>query len=136
MIKMQKKGPAACALALALSFGTAAAATPETCSSDAFAIDGSQVAVQTCAAGPAAKAPATPKPGSASIVQTFSSHGASFSQTTSVEYLPGSEVSRTIADVSLAPLGIAKTLHMTIAYKPGSAKVERALLVPGAIVLK
>jgi hypothetical protein len=45
-------------------------------------------------------------------------------------------VSRTIDDVSLARLGIARTLHMTIAYKLGSAKLERALLIPGALVLK
>jgi hypothetical protein len=123
-------------LALALSLGPAEAAVPEGCSSDTFSIDGSALTVQLCTGGPFAKAPATPKPGSASIVETFSTHDASFSQTTSVEYLAGAEVSRTLDDVSLARLGISKTLHLTIAYKPGSAKLEHALLIPGAVVLK
>lgn len=135
MVGMGKRLPAA-ALALALSLGTASAAVPEGCSSDAFAIDGSQVTVQVCLGGPSAKAPATPRSGSVSLVETFSTHDASFSQTTSVDYLAGAEVSRAIDDVSLARLGIARTLHMTIAFKPGSAKLERALLIPGAVVLK
>jgi len=135
MVRMGKRLPGA-VLALALSLGTVSAAVPEGCSSDSFAIDGSQVSIVVCTGGPFAKAPATPKSGSASIVETFSTHEASFSQTVSVDYLPGAEISRTIDDVSLARLGIARTLHMTIAYKPGSAKLERALLIPGAVVLK
>ena len=131
-----RKGLPACAVALALSLGAASAAVPEGCSSDAFAIDGSQVTVLVCLGGAAVKAPATPNSGSASLVETFSSREASFSQTSSVEFLAGAEVSRKIEDVSLARLGISKTLHMTIAYKPGSAKLERALLIPGAVVLK
>ncbi len=131
-----RKGLPACAFVLALSLGAASAAVPEGCSSDVFPIDGSQVTVLVCAGGPAAKAPATPNAGSASLVETFSTRDASFSQTSSVEYLPGAETSRKIEDVSLARLGISKTLHMTIAYKPGSAKLERVLLIPGAVVLK
>jgi len=136
MLRM-RKGLPACAVALALSLGAASAAIPEGCSSDVFAIDGSQVTVLVCAGGPTVKAPpASPNAGSASLVETFSTRDASFSQTLSVDYLPGAEVSRKIEDVSLARLGISKTLHMTIAYKPGSAKLERALLIPGAVVLK
>jgi len=124
------------ALVLASSLGAAAAAAPDACSSDTFAIDTSQVTVRICAGAPAAKAPATPRSGAATLLETFSTHDASFSQSTDVEYLPGAEISRTIDDVSLARLGIPKTLHMTIAFKPGSAKLEHALLIPGAVVLK
>ena len=51
MVRMGKRLPAS-ALALALSLGTASAAVPEGCSSDAFAIDGSQVTVLVCIGGP------------------------------------------------------------------------------------
>jgi hypothetical protein len=38
--------------------------------------------------------------------------------------------------VPLAKLGLARTLHLTVVYTSGSARLEHALLVPGAIALK
>jgi len=137
---------AAGTIAFLLSFGVVSAATPEGCSSDTFQVDGAPLTVGICP-GPAlsatpgakpdsGKAPAAGKTSAASLVETFSTKSASFTVSSPVDFLAGAETSRTIDDVSLARLGIAKTIHMTIAFKPGSARLERALLIPGAVVLK
>jgi hypothetical protein len=36
----------------------------------------------------------------------------------------------------LAPLGLAYTLHLTLAYRGSAASIEHALLLPGAVPLK
>ncbi|HMD02592.1 MAG TPA: hypothetical protein VKG44_06445 [Candidatus Baltobacteraceae bacterium] len=135
---MGKIAAGALGLALAL-LGDASAATPppasEACSNDTFSVDGSPLGVQVCAQATDAKGASVAKP-AAVVQETFSYRGASFAHTLTVEFLAGAEISRTIDDVSLARLGIAKTLHLSIAYKPGSARLEHALLVPGAIALK
>ena len=39
-------------------------------------------------------------------------------------------------DVSLAPLGLQYTLHLTLAYRQAAVSIEHALLLPGAVPLK
>jgi len=87
--------------------------------------------------GPAA----LPQPASGGRVtvylrETFATHDASFTRTVPFEPLAGAELSSTIDDVSLDKLGIARTLHLTIGLKPGTVRLEHALLIPGAIALK
>ena len=108
------------------------------CSRDAFVIDGTTVGVTLCPGGtaPARRARSDGQGGGMTVIETFSSAGAAFSRTTVVELDDQSGPARAIDDVSLDRLGITKTLHLTIAYRGGSARLEHALLIPGAIPLK
>jgi hypothetical protein len=138
-MKRRSRARVLAVLASVLACSPAAASAAEGCSSDSFVVDGAQLSVAVCATVPPApllKGAPPPKAGSIALVETFSTKTASFSRTTVLDPLSGNDFSRTIDDVSLAPLGVAKTLHMTIAYKAGTARLEHALLVPGAIALK
>lgn len=114
-------------LAFALAAAVPAAAQPARCAQDVFAIDGQSVSVSTCAGAPDA--------GNVPVTQTYKTRGASFGHTVAVPLLAGA-VSRVSADVSLAPLGLQRSLHVNIAYGDGRATIESALLRPGAIPLK
>jgi hypothetical protein len=122
--------------------GALAAASPvpalrgaESCSNDSFAIDGKTVSVQVCAPSDA-PVPEKGKRATVPLRETVSGAGASFVHETALTYHPGSEPSRTIDDVPLDKLGMAKSLHLTIGYRPGSVTLEHVLLVPGAVPLK
>jgi hypothetical protein len=112
-----------------LAASTAAAtAQPARCSTDAFPIGGQSVSVTVCAA---------PADGSSTaLTETVKSGAKSFSHATSIDVLPGAAVSRSVDDLSLAPLGLAYTLHLTLAYRGSAASIEHALLLPGAVPLK
>ena len=132
-------------MALATAARAAAgAATPVEsggCSSDAFSIDGSSVKVALCVS-------AGDKAGAKTVVTehfsiaALSAHAAAaagnaaFERELPVERLPGAESSRAIDDVSLERLGLSRTLHLTIAVRSGSVRLEHALLIPGAVSLK
>ena len=131
--------PVSCALVLALAPLAAWAALPGApagCSSDSFAIEGASVAIQICPAPVAEPSAPAGKPRSVALDETLSSRGATFLRRASLEFFSGGDYSRTIDDVPLERFGIAKTLHLTIGYKPGSIRLEHALLIPGAIALK
>jgi hypothetical protein len=126
----------------------AEAAGAVNCTSDVFTIDGRAVTVSLCSPAEEALAPRrregraareareTPEPRRLALRETFSSGGESFSRSLPVEFVDGTELSRTIDDIPLDKLGIAKTLHLTIGYRPGTVRLEHALLVPGAIPLR
>jgi len=105
-----------------------AAAQPSRCATDAFPVGGQTVAVTVCAAAP--------QGGSVAVSETFKSAGKSFAHDNEIDLMPGAAVSRTVDDASLAPLGLAFTLHLTLAYRGGIAGIEHALLLPGAVPLK
>jgi hypothetical protein len=119
-----------------------------TCSGDVFTIDGHAVTISICPPAeealaprrregrPAREARETPEPRRLALRETFSSGGESFSRSLPVELVDGSELSRTIDDVPLDKLGIARTIHLTIGYRLGTVRLEHALLVPGAIPLR
>jgi hypothetical protein len=99
------------------------------CSRDAFPVAGQSVAVTVCAGAPdGAKTVA--------VTETFKNATATFNHTTSIEVLPGAAVSRAVDDVSLAPLGLQYTLHLTLAHREAAVTIEHALLLPGAVPLK
>lgn len=104
------------------------------CSSDVFLVKGTSLAVELCAP------PAAPRTGGknpVTIVETLAAKGQpSLTRKVALDAALGDETSRTIDDAPLQTLGIAGTLHMTIAYKGGAVRLEHALLVPGAIALK
>lgn len=115
----------------AVSLGLASGASASGCSADAFPIDGTSLAVDLC---PAASGSTARK---AELTETLTVKGQPpLVRLVTIDLLPGADTSRTIDDAPLAKLGIDRTLHLTIAFKSGSARVEHALLVPGAIALK
>lgn len=107
----------------------------DVCSHDTLTVDGVPVTVAVCATEPAA-AGASGKAVLLPATETLSTKDESFVRTTSLEFLTGEELSRTIDNVPLAKLGIPKSLHLTLAHKPGSLVLEHALLIPGAVTLK
>lgn len=111
-----------------LCSGAPAGAQSGRCSSDALTFDGGTVTATFCASPVAA--------GRATVTETFARGSASFSKTTEIAVLPGAEVTRTVDDVSLQPLGSAKRLRLTLAFREGTATLEHAMLLPGAVVLK
>jgi len=70
---------------------------------------------------------------SAAITETVKGAAKSFNHATSIDVLPGAVVSRSVDDLSLSPLDLRYTLHLTLAYRGGAASIEHALLLPGAV---
>jgi len=117
---------------LALFVASIAPALPQPasrCSKDVFPVAGQSVSVTVCAGAPdGAKTVA--------VTESFKNAKASFDQSTSIEVVPGASASRAVQDVSLAPLGLQYTLHVTLAYREAAVSIEHALLLPGAVPLK
>ena len=110
---------------------------PGICSFDTFSIDGRSVGVSLCFDEAAVRRSSDGRRVIVTVAETLSaSREASFSRDVTLDFLARAEESRTIDDVPLGKLGIERTLHLTIAYRPGSIRLEHALLVPGAIPLK
>jgi hypothetical protein len=114
---------------LVAGIAPSAAQPAQRCSTESFPVGGQAVAVTVCAA--AADGRAVP------VSETFKSAAGSFGHTTAIELLPGAGTSRSVDDVALNPLGLNYTIHLTLAYNAaGGARIEHALLLPGAIPLK
>jgi|SRR5947209_6087597 len=114
---------------LVASMAPAAAQPAQRCSRETFPIAGQPVVVTVCAGAPNGGK-------TVAITETFKNAAASFNHTASIEVLPGAATSRATDDVSLAPLGLQFTLHMTLAYREAGVIIEHALLLPGAVPLK
>jgi hypothetical protein len=106
----------------------APALAQDTCTHDTLTVDGAPIAASFCVAGPAAA--------SVTVNETFERGGKQFSRPLAISVVNGASVTRAVDDVPLTELGSDKSLHLTVAYRPGSAVLEHALLLPGAIVLK
>lgn len=120
---------AAVAAVLALSIAPAGAQPAQRCSHDSFPVSGETVTVTVCAGAPDSGK-------TVAVTETIKGRTASFNHTSSIEVLPGAAASRGVDDVSLQPLGLAYTLHLTLAYREAAIQVEHALLLPGAVPLK
>lgn len=104
------------------------------CSHDLLHVAGAAVSVTLC---PGAERSAVPgNTEKIPLTGTFASGGKTFSRTVTLEFMKRHEASRSLDDVSLEPLGISKTLHLTIAYQAGTVRLDHALLIPGAVTLK
>jgi hypothetical protein len=116
--------------ALLAASAAAASAQPagQRCSNDVFSVAGQSVAVTVCAGASDGA--------SVAITETAKSGSKTASHATSIGILAGASTSRSVDDLSLAPLGLAYTLHLTLAYHGGAASLEHALLLPGAVPLK
>jgi thiamine monophosphate kinase len=108
--------------------GAVLAQTGDRCTSDVLTVDGEPLNVTFCISGAPAQRVA--------IAETFARGGQSFSRPLEIDVVNGATVTRAIDDVPLLPFGSPKQLHLTIAYQGGTATLEHALLLPGAVVLK
>jgi hypothetical protein len=108
--------------------GAAAQPAARGCSNDIFTVAGQQVSLTVCAGAVDGSAVA--------ITETAKSGAKASSRAASIEILPGAATSRSVDDLSLEPIGLSYTLHLTLAYRNGTATTEHALLLPGAVPLK
>ena len=115
-------------MAFLAAAGTVLAQGGDRCTSDVLAVDGEPVSATFCVSGSPAQ--------QVIVGETFARGGRTFSRALSIDLVNGATVTRAIDDVPLAQLGSNKELHLTIAYQDGTATLEHALLLPGAIVLK
>lgn len=113
---------------LVLTAGAAGAQGQQRCSRESFPVNGHAIAVTVCAAAPQGSHVA--------VSETFARGAQSFGRSTTIDVLPGADVSRAVDDASLTPFGIPYTLHLTLAYRGGGVAIEHALLLPGAVPLK
>ncbi len=116
----------AAALVCAAVLGVPAGAQQERCTRNELSIDGSDVRAQFCVV--AADAPVAR--------ESFTAHGRSIVKTIALVVVAGLRTSRAVDDVDLAPIGIARTLHITLAYRAGAVILEHALALPGAFPVK
>ncbi len=114
---------------LAASIAPALAQPAQRCSHETFPVGGQPVTVTACAGAPNGGK-------TVAVTETFKNAATSFNRTTSIEVLPGAAASRAVDDVSLAPLGLQFTLHITLVYREAGVTIEHALLLPGAVPLK
>lgn len=124
------------ALALLGSLLLGASPAPSPCSHDVFTIDGRSVSVSLCADDAGMRRSPDGRRIIVTVAESFATNGPTFERSVPLDFLAGAEFSRTIDDVPLDKLGIARTLHLTIGYRPGTVRLEHALLVPGAVALK
>lgn len=125
---------AALTAALMLLLGAAASAQDSHCTHEVLKVKGTPVTVGYCVVG-AVRGDAA-REGAVQVAATYSSARGSFHQTSALAFIPGDEPSRVIEDVSLAQLGIAGTLHLTLVMQGGAVHIEAAMLTPGAITIK
>ena len=111
------------------SIAPALAQPAQRCSHETFPVGGQAVAVTVCAGAPDSGK-------TVAVTETFKNTASAFNHTTSIEVLKGTAASRATDDVSLAPLGLQFTLHLTLAYREAGVVIEHALLLPGAVPLK
>ena len=121
-----------CTLVVAAAGIPAGAATP--CTQETLTIEGTPVTIGYCVSG-------TPRPtGSEEVVvpvaATYSAPHGSVRRAIELHFIAGESVSRVIETLDLSALGLAGTLHLTLAYSRGLVQVEGALLTPGAITIK
>lgn len=135
---MSRKLAASAAFAAVTIAAGPRAASAASCTADAFTVDRTALTVTVCTIE--RRAPAHGKAAAISegaLQETLAVKGrAPVTRTVTYTRLPSEETARTIDDVPLQPLGISKTLHVTLAIRGGTARVEHALVIPGAVVLK
>ncbi len=99
------------------------------CTHDSFALNGTGVTAMFCI-------PAGAGAPGVTVSQTFVSGGRTLARSITFAVVAGAAISHTIDDVDLGPLGIRRTLHMTLAYRRGFVGLEHALALPGATPVK
>lgn len=110
-----------------LAAGATALAQGDNCTHDVLTIDGTPMSAGFCAGTSG---------GHVTVTETFVRGSQRLTRTLPIEVVDGAAVTRAVDDIPLTDLGSNKQLHVTIAYRAGTALLEHALLLPGAVVLK
>ena len=104
------------------------------CTHEMLTVEGAAVAFDYCVTGPVrsngAQELVVP------VAESYSAPGGSLRRTAELRFINGEGVSRILESLELSKLGLAGTLHLTLAYSRGLVRVEGALLTPGAITVK
>jgi len=120
-------------IAVLASTGSGALAAPA-CTQERLPVEGAPVTFGYCIAGPLHST------GSEELLvpvtETYAAPGGTLSRTSELHFIAGEGVSRVIESLDLTKLGLAGTLHLTLAYSRGLVRLEGALLTPGAITIK
>jgi hypothetical protein len=119
---------------VAAAAATSLPASAASCSQQTLSVQGTPLTIGYCVSG----APRATD-GAEVIVPvtaTYSAPGGSIRRALELHFLAGEGVSRVLQSLDLARLGLAGTLHLTLAYSHGLVEVEGALLTPGAITIK
>jgi hypothetical protein len=111
-----------------LAAGATALAQGENCTHDTLNIDGVPTSASFCVSGPPAA--------QVKVTETFVRGAQRLTRPLTIDVVDGAPVTRAVDDIPLTDLGSNKQLHVTIAYRAGTALLEHALLLPGALVLK
>lgn len=114
--------------AMAATAGLAGAQPADRCTHDSFPVEGTPLAIAVCVP-PDGRTPVA-------VTETLVRGSASFERTLTIDVVRGATVTRAVDEIPLDRLGSTKHLHLTIAYRDGTATIEHALLLPGALVLK
>ncbi len=70
------------------------------------------------------------------MTEAYSSSGGSFTRSAKLRFISGEGPSRVLENVNLSDLGLTGTLHLTLVYASGEVRVEKAMLTPGAVIIK
>ena len=111
-----------------LAAGATALAQGENCTHDSLTIDGVPTTASFCVSGPPAA--------QVTVTEAFVRGGQHLTRPLTIDVVDGAPVTRAVDNIPLTDLGSDKQLHVTIAYRSGTALLEHALLLPGALVLK
>jgi hypothetical protein len=120
-------------IAVLASTGSGVLSAPA-CTQERLPVEGAPVTFSYCIAGPLHST------GSEELLvpvtETYTAPGGTLSRTSELHFIAGEGVSRVIESLDLTKLGLAGTLHLTLAYSRGVVRLEGALLTPGAITIK
>jgi hypothetical protein len=124
----------ALAIFIVLAATTAPAWSAPPCTHEVLNVEGRPVSVDYCVSA------APHGNGGAEIVvpvtATYASSGGTLRRAVELHFLAGEGVSRVIESLDLTKVGLAGTLHLTLAYSHGMVRVDGALLTPGALTIK
>jgi hypothetical protein len=130
-----KTGLPAClvgALAFASAISSSSAGTAVACNHDRLRIEKQVIGVTLC--------PETPKiaDGTVRLALQIRLDGpkASLDEKLLLRYPELAPHPRAVADVDLKPLGIAKTLHLSLVPRGNDISIEHAVLLPGPTLLR
>jgi hypothetical protein len=116
----------------ASAVSTARGAAP--CTQETLSVERAPVTIEYCITGPLRSN------GAAEVIvpvtASYTGPAGAVSRTIELHFIAGEGVSRVLQSLDLTKIGLAGTLHLTLAYSHGLVQLEGALLTPGAITIK
>ena len=122
------------AAALLLSLIPATALAQAHCSREVLRVRATPVTIGYCVSGPVERSPGGEL--NVPLRASYTAAGGSFTQRTVLHFISGEGPALVLQSIPLARLGIAGTLHLTLAYGGATVRIKSAMLTPGAITIK